>query len=201
MSGTSLCISLFTAYWNILRGAKLVSPPLRWIALGRMPETHTLVINFPISITNVGSRTGVVDSFYVDFSSLSTRKFERFYAWQEGILIGQNFKGFGEEIPTPVALKAGESIVKYYIFCPDTLDFMYECGLYKISLYAYVNGGRKPVKLYEQQLEIDSVVEPSSMPNTISLIFSFKLLPTKVLTVSNYGTDASTASVIEIVKR
>ncbi len=201
MSGTSLLISFLTAYWNILRGAKFVSPPLRWIALGRMPETHTLVINFPISITNVGGRTGVIDSFYVDFSSLSTHKSERFYAWQEGILVGQNFKGFGAEIPAPVALKAGESVVKYYVFSPDTLNFMYECGFYKISLYAYVNGGGKPVKLYEQQLEIDSVVEPSSIPNTISLIFSYKLLPTKVLKVSNYGTDTSAASVIEIVKR
>ena len=201
VSGTSLFISFLTAYWNIFRGAKFVSPPLRWIVLGRMPEAHTLVINFPISITNVGRRTGVIDSFYIDFLNLSTRKSERFYAWQEGILIGQNFKGFGAEIPTPIALKAGESIVKYYVFSPDNLNFMYECGLYKTSLYAYINGGKKSIKLYEQQLEIDSIVEPSSVPNTISLIFSYKLLPTKVLKVSNYGTDTSAASIIEIVKR
>jgi hypothetical protein len=72
---------------------------------------------------------------------------------------------------------------------------MYECGLYKTSLYAYINGCKKPIKLYEQQLEIDSIVEPSS------LIFSYKLFPTKVLKVSSYGNDTSAASIIEIVKR
>lgn len=56
IAGTSLLISLFTAYWNILRGAKFVSPPLRWIVFGRLPESHTLVINFPITLTNVGTR-------------------------------------------------------------------------------------------------------------------------------------------------
>jgi hypothetical protein len=201
IAGTSLLISLFTAYWNILRGAKFVSPPLRWIVFGRLPESHTLVINFPITLTNVGSRTGVIDSFYIEFTNLSTRKIERFYAWQESILIGENFKGFGAEMPTPVALKSGESIVKYYIFFPDSLDFMYTCGLYKISLHAYVNGRNKSVKLYEQKLDIDSVLELSPFSNTIPLIFSFKLLPTKILKVSNYGTNASATSMIEIAKR
>lgn len=199
--GISLLISLLTAYWNILRGAKFVSPPLRWIALGRMPEAHTLVINFPVSITNIGGQTGVIDSFYIELSNLSSRECERFYAWQEGILIGQNFIGFGAEIPAPIALKNGESIVKYYIFCPDNLDFMYECGLYKISLCAYVNGSDKPIKLYEQQLEFESIVEPSLLPNMVSVIFSYKLFPTKVLKVSNYGTSISTSSIIEIVRR
>jgi hypothetical protein len=198
---TSLLISLLTAYWNLLRGAKFVSPRLRWIAFGLLPESSTLVINFPIAITNIGSRTGVIDSFYIDFTNLSTSQVEKFYAWQESILIGQEFKGFGAEIPTPVALKAGESLVKYYIFSPDSLDFMYTCGLYKISLHAYVNDCKKPVKLYEQKLDIDSVLEPSLLPNTIPLIFSYKLLPTEILKVSNYGTNATAASMIEIAKR
>jgi len=202
IAGTSLLISLLTAYWNILRGTKFVSPSLRWIAFGRLPDrTNTLVINFPISITNIGGRTGVIDSFYIEFMNLSTLQTEIFYSWQESILIGQEFKGFGAEMPTPIALKAGESIVKYYIFLPDSLDFMYECGHHKISLYAYVNGYRKPVKLYEQKLEIESILAPSSLPNTIPLLFSYKLLPTKILKVSNYGTDTSTASMIQIAKR
>jgi len=202
IAGTSLLISLLTAYWNILRGTKFVSPSLRWIAFGRLPDrTNTLVINFPISITNIGGRTGVIDSFYIEFMNLSTLQTEIFYSWQESILIGQEFKGFGAEMPTPIALKAGESIVKYYIFFPDSLNFMYECGHHKISLYAYVNGYRKPVKLYEQKLEIESILAPSSLPNTIPLLFSYKLLPTKILKVSNYGTDTSTASMIQIAKR
>lgn len=201
IAGTSLLISLLTAYWNILRGAKFVSPPLRWIVFGRLPESHTLVINFPIAITNIGSLTGVIDAFYVEFTNLSARQIERFYAWQESILIGQDFKGFGAEMPTPVALKTGESIVKYYIFFPDSLDFMYTPGLHQISLYAYVNGSNKPVKLYEQKLDIDSVLDPSSLPNTIPLLLSYKLLPTKILKVSNYGTDASATSIIQIAKR
>ncbi|MGI2908285.1 hypothetical protein [Tolypothrix sp. VBCCA 56010] len=201
IAGTSLLISLLTAYWNILRGAKFVSPPLRSIVFGRLPESHTLVINFPIVITNIGGRTGVIDTFYVEFKNPSARQIERFYAWQESNLFGQDFKGFGAEIPTPVALKAGESIVKYNIFFPDSLDFMYTCGLHKISLYAYVNGSKKRVKLYEQKLDIDSVLDPSSLPNNIPLLFSYKLFPTKILKVSNYGTDASATSIIQIAKR
>lgn len=201
IAGTSLLISLVTAYWNILRGVKFVSPPLRWIVFGRLPEANTLVINFPISITNIAGRTGVIDSFYIEFMNLSTLQTETFYSWQERILIDQEFKGFGVEIPTPIALKAGESIVKYYIFFPDSLEFMYECGLHKISLYAYINGYKKPVKLYEQKLEIDSILAPSSLPNTVPLLFSYKLLPTKILKVSNYGTDASATSMIQIAKR
>ena len=42
IAGMSLLISLLTAYWNVLRGAKFVSPPLRWIVLGRLPESNTL---------------------------------------------------------------------------------------------------------------------------------------------------------------
>lgn len=110
IAGTSLLISLLTAYWNILRGPKYVSPPLRWIVFGLLPEAHTLIINFPVAITNIGSRTGVVDSLYIDFTNFLTRKSERFYAWQEGVLVGQDFKGFGVERPTPVSLKAGESV-------------------------------------------------------------------------------------------
>jgi hypothetical protein len=201
IAGTSLLISLITAYWNILRGANFISPRLRWIVFARLPERHTLVINFPVAITNVGSRTGVIDSFYIELKNPSNNQIEKFYAWQESILIGHDFKGFGVAMPTPIALKAGESIVKYYIFFPDSLDFMYTCGLYQISLYAYLSGSKKPIKLYEQKLEIDSVLEPSPFPNTISLIFSYKLLPTNILKVSNYGTDASATSMIEIAKR
>lgn len=80
IAGTSLLISLLTAYWNILRGPKCVSPPLRWITLGLLPKSHTLIINFPVAITNIGSRTGVIDSFYMDFTNLSTLRVERFYA-------------------------------------------------------------------------------------------------------------------------
>ncbi|MEH2365997.1 hypothetical protein [Nostoc sp.] len=201
IAGTSLAISLFTAYWNILRSAKFVSPPLRWIVFGHLQEPSSLIINFPIAITNIGSRTGVIDSFYIEFTNLLTQQVERFYAWQESILIGQTFKGFGAEIPTPTALKSGESIIKYYIFFPDSVDFMYICGLHKISLYAYVNGRKQPVMLYEQKLDIDNVLEPSPFPNTISLLYSYKLLPTKILKVSNYGSNASAMSMIEIVKR
>lgn len=104
-------------------------------------------------------------------------------------------------MPTPVSLKAGESVVKYYIFFPDSLDFMYTCGDYEISLHAYLSGQKKPIKLYEQKLEIDSVIEPSQLPNTISLIFSYNLIPKKILKVSSYGTKASSVSMIEIVKR
>lgn len=181
VSGTSLLVSLFTAYWNILRGAKLVSSPFRWVALTRIHQTHTLIINFPISITNIGSQTGIIDCFYIDFLNLLTHDIQRFYAWQEGPLVGQNAKEFREEIPVPIALKAGESIIKYYSFCPHNLNFMYECGLHKISLYAYLNSGKKPVKLYERQLEIESIVEPGAT------IYSYKLLPTDVLKVSNYN--------------
>lgn len=201
IASASLLISVMTAYWNILRGSKYVSPPLRSIVFGLLPESHTLVINFPVAITNIGNRTGVIDSFYIDFTNLVTRKVGRFYAWQESILIGQQFKGFGIEIPTPVPLKAGESIVKYYIFLPDCLDFMYTCGVYKLSLYAYVNGRKKPIKLYQQKLEIDTVLEPSQYPNTIPLIFSYNLFPKETLKVSSYGTNVSSlASMIEIVK-
>lgn len=201
IAGTSLAISLITAYWNILRSAKFVSPPLRWIVLGHLQEPSCLIINFPIAITNIGSRTGVIDSFYIEFTNLSTHQVERFYAWQESILIGQAFKGFGEEIPTPIALKSGESIIKYYIFFPDSVGYMYTCGLHKVSLYAYVNGRKQPVKLYEQKLDIDSILEPSSFANTISLLYSYKLIPTKILKVSNYGNKASAMSMIEIVKK
>ncbi|MBH8574559.1 hypothetical protein I8752_16315 [Nostocaceae cyanobacterium CENA369] len=201
IAGTSLLISLFTAYWNIMRGAKFVSPPFRWIVFGRLPESHTLIINFPIAITNIGSRTGVIDAFYIEFTNLSTLKNERFYAWQESILIGQNFKGFGMEMPTPIALKSGESIVIYYVFFPDSLDFMYTCGLHKISLHAYINGCKKPIKFYEQKLDIDSVLEPSLLSDTISLLYSYKLIPTNILRVSNYGTEASATSIIQIAKK
>lgn len=78
---------------------------------------------------------------------------------------------------------------------------MYVCGLHKVSLYAYVNGRKQPVKLYEQKLDIESVLEPSPFPNTISLLYSYKLFPTKILKVSNYGNNASAMSMIEIVKR
>ncbi len=201
IAGTSLVISLITAYWNILRSAKFISPPLRWIVFGHLQEHSSLIINFPIAITNIGGRIGVIDSFYIEFTNLSTHQVEKFYAWQENILIGQTFKGFGAEIPTPIALKAGESIIKYYIFYPDSVNFMYVCGLHKVSLYAYVNGRKQPVKLYEQKLDIESVLEPSPFPNTISLLYSYKLFPTKILKVSNYGNNASAMSMIEIVKR
>ena len=199
IAGTSLLISLLTAYWNILRSAKFVSPPLRWIAFARLPESHTLVINFPISITNIGGRTGVIDSLYIELMNLSTCQIERFYCLQEG-LISQDFKGFGTEISTPIALKAGEGIVKYYVFWPHSLDFMYECGLYKISLYAYVNSYKKPVKLYEQKLEIESILEPSPLLNIIPFLYSFQLFPTEILKVSTYGADRSIESMLRIAK-
>ncbi|MFN6477067.1 hypothetical protein [Nostoc sp. DedQUE07] len=199
IASTSLLISLFTAYWNILRGAKFVSPPLRWITFGRLPN-HTLLINFPISITNIGSITGVIDAFYIEFTNLSNHKYERFYAWKESILIGQEFNYSQPEIPTPIALRSGESVVKYYVFHPDSLDFMYECGLHKISLYACINPSQKSVKLYEQNLNIDSVLNPSTLPNEISLLFSYNLIPTKILRVSNYGVEASVRSIIHIAK-
>ena len=199
IASTSLLISLFTAYWNILRGAKFVSPPLRWIAFGRLPN-HTLLINFPIAITNTGSITGVIDAFYIELTNLSNRQTERFYAWRENILVGQEFNYSQAEIPTPIALKSGESVVKYYVFYPNSLNFMYVCGLHKISLYAYVNPSEKPVKLYDQKLDIDSVLNPSSLPNEISLLFSYNLIPTKILRVSNYGVEASVASMIQIAR-
>jgi hypothetical protein len=201
ISVTSLSISLLTAYWNILRGAKYVSPPLRWVVFGLLPGSNTLVINFPVAVTNTGSSTGVIDSFYIDLTNLSTRKVERFYAWQEGKLIGQEFKGFGIEMPTPVSLKAGESVVKYYTFFPDSLNFMYTVGVYRISLHAYLSGGKRSFKLYEQKLEIESMLQPSPYQNAMPIIFSYNLLPKKMLKVSNYGNDASAASMIEIAKR
>ncbi|MEH2203007.1 MAG: hypothetical protein V7K53_02845 [Nostoc sp.] len=199
IAATSLLISLFTAYWNIWRGAKFVSPPLRWITFGRLPN-HTLLINFPIAIINIGSRTGVIDAFYIELTNLSTHKIERFYAWKQSILVGQPFNYNQVEIPEIISLKPGESVVKYYVFHPDTLDFMYECGLHKISLYAYVNPSQKPVKLYEQKLDIDSVLNPSSLPNEISLLFSYHLIPIKILKVSNYGVEPSVTSMIQIVR-
>jgi len=201
IAGTSLLFSLWTFYWNVLRGANFVAPPLRWIAFGRLSESNTLVINFPVSITNVGGRTGVIDSFYIEFVNLSTHQTEKFYSWQETILIGTEFKGFGLEMPMPISLKAGESIVKHYVFYPDSLEFMYECGLFRLSLYAYVNGYKNPVKLYERELEIESILAPSPVPGEISLMFSYKLFPTKILKVSDYGADSSAASMIQIVKR
>lgn len=198
---SSLLISLFTAYWNILRGSKFVSPPLRWIVFGLLPGDNTLVINFPVAITNIGSSTGVIDSFYINLNEVATGRTERFYAWQEGKLIGQEFKGFGMEMPTPISLKAGESTVKYYTFLPDSLDFMYECGIYKLSLHAYLSGCRKAITLYEQRLEIDSVLQPSPYSNAIPIIFSYNLIPKKILKVSNYGNSASAASMIQIAKR
>jgi hypothetical protein len=143
----SLFISVLTAYWNIFRGFRFRTPSLRWIAFFRLPD-NTIIINFPISITNIGGRTGVIDSFYFDFTNLSTLQTERFYSWQETILVGQEFKGFTAQIPMPIALKAGESTVKYYVFTPDSLDFGYECGQYRLTLYAYINGYRKPKELY-----------------------------------------------------
>ncbi|WP_138506767.1 hypothetical protein [Nostoc sp. PA-18-2419] len=200
IAGTSLLISLFTAYWNILRGAKFVSPPLRWITFGRLPN-QVLIINFPISITNIGSLTGVIDAFYIEFRNLSSRQSQKFYAWKESILVGQEFNYSQPEIPTPIALKSGESVVKYYVFYPDSLDFMYACGLHTISLYAYVNNSQKPVKLYDKKLDIDSVLNPSSFSNEIPLLFSYNLIPTKILRVSNYGAEAPMMSMIQIARK
>ncbi len=199
-SVTSLIISILTAYWNILRGAKYVSPPLRQIILALLPPSNTVVINFPIAITNTGSCSGVIDSFYVELSNLSTSKSERFYAWQEGMLQAlKGVSGFGAEIPNPVSLKAGESTVRYYTFVPDSPDFMYTLGRYRLSLYACLGGRKKALKLYEQLLDIESVLQPQTHQRLIPVISSFNLLPKKILKVSNYGND-TTAPMIQIVK-
>lgn len=201
ISIASLTISILTAYWNILRGSKFRSPPLRFIVLARWPGSNTCILNFPVSLTNIGGRTGVIDSLYADFINLPTRHTERFYCWQEALLVRQDFKGVNAEVPTPIALKAGESVVKNYIFFPDSLDFMYERGRYKLILYANVSGYRKPIKLYEQMLDIKSIVAPSSHPDEIPFIWSYKLSPTEILEVSDYGNSVSPPSVIQVVNR
>lgn len=197
----ALLISVFTFYRNVLRGPRYVSPPMRWLALGFIPGSTTLVVNFPIAITNIGSQTGVVDSFYIELINLISKKTEKFYAWQEGILTDPNFKGFGLEMPTPVALKAGEGAVKHYIFSPDSLEFMYVPGTYKIIVYAYLDNKKRPIKLSQQELEIVDILEPSPIPNTIALLFSYNLFPKKVLKISSYGTKTSSVSLIEVVRR
>jgi hypothetical protein len=184
VSITSLIIS---TYWNILRGAKYLSPPIRLVVFGLLPIKNIPIINLPITITNTGGNTGVIDSFYIDIISLSNNKKERFYAWQEGKLIEPNFQGFKQDIPTPVSLKPGESILKYYIFYPDSQQATYSKGLYKLVVYALCGSGRKPIKLSEQKLEILEVVEPSKIDGVIPIIFSFNLCYKEVLQVSTFG--------------
>lgn len=199
---TSLLISGFTAYWTLLRGPKYISPPLRYIAFGLIPVSNTvlgsistLVINFPIAMTNVGGQTGVIDSFYFELTNLATLQAERFYAWQEGKLAtGQGFSLSRQDTPTPVSLRAGESVVKHYIFISDSLDFRYTRGSYKISVYAYLNSEKKPIKLSKQELEIETVLEPNSNPNIMPYVYSYNLFPKKILKLSNYGTTTSPAS-------
>jgi hypothetical protein len=197
--GMSFLISVLTAYWNILRGAKFISPPLRQILFARIGQSQNLVVNFPVSITNTGNRTGVIDSLYLELMNLSTRQVEKFYSWQEGGIGALFTQPFWENIAKPITLKSGESIVNFYTFFPDSPDFIYECGLHTISLYAYINGYRKPIKLYNRKLEIDSIPAPNS-PTEISMLSSYKLLPTEILKVSDYGNISSEASIIQIAK-
>lgn len=176
--------------------ARFISPPLRQILLARITQSHTLFINFPVSITNIGSQTGVIDSLYIELTNLSTRQTEKFYSWKEGSIYDSLSEEL-ENLPKPIALKAGEGIVRFYTFCPHSLDFMYECGLYTISLYAYVNG--KPIKLYKQKLQFDSIVVPNS-PDQISSLHSYMLFPMKIFRVSDYGNITSGVSTIQIYK-
>lgn len=200
LSISSLIISAFTLYWNILRGVHYVSPPLRWIIFGLLPQSNTLVINFPIAITNIGSCSGVIDSFYIELMELSTSKTERFYAYHEGKITGQELNGFGMEVPMPVSLKAGESTVKHYTFVPSSPGYVYTCGLHKLSLYAYPSGNKKIIKLYQQILDIESVLEPQPYQNIIPIIWSYNLFPKKILKISNYGNNAQLPSIIETAK-
>jgi len=184
----SLLISAFNAYWTLLRKPKYVSPSIRWIAFGLLPPDNTLVINFPITITNVGSQTGVIDSFYVELTNSVTLQAERFYASQEGKITPQQPIYIGWDRPIPVSLKAGESDVKNYIFYPDSLDFNHTKGPYMISLYAYLNGNKKPIWLFDQALDFKDVLRPRPDQNFMPCMYSFNLYPKKILVVSHYGT-------------
>jgi hypothetical protein len=198
----SLLISLLSAYWNILRRAKFISLPFREIRFAPITQSSSLVINFPISITNIGGQIGVIDSLYIELTNLSTCQTEKFYCWKEGtfdslltmININPSIYRRLEIIPNPIALKNGESTANYYTFAPHSVDFIYECGLHTISLYAYINGRRKPIKLYTRKLEIDSIVAPNFM------IHSYMLLPTEILLVSTYGNIASETSIRHLRK-
>ncbi|MBD2060489.1 hypothetical protein H6F88_31600 [Oculatella sp. FACHB-28] len=201
ISGTSLLISLFTAYWNILRGPKYVSPPPRWIVFGLLPESNTLIINLAFTIGNTGSRAGVVDSFYIELTSYNSQESEIFYAWQEGNILGQDLLVFSPNIPISTFIKAGESMTRHYTFFPDHLGFTLRKGYYKLSLYAFLPFKKKPIKLSEQKLEIEELLEPNQIMNSIPTIVSFNLCPKEILKVSSYGNSSLPPSIIEIVRR
>lgn len=198
----SFIVSIATFYWNTLRGAKYISPPVRWIRFALLREENkiTPIVDLPITITNIGGRSGVIDSFCFDLINLSNQKMERFYAWQEGRLEESVQRGFGIDIPTPISIKPNESIVRHYIFYPDSPQPIYEKGFYKIKIYAAPSNQRKLIKLSEQKLNILDVLEPVENPNIIPMIFSFNLFPKKVLIVSNYGRDPKRSQIIEEIK-
>jgi hypothetical protein len=190
ISCASLSISAFNAYWGLLRGPKYIGPPLRWIAFGRLPESGILIINFPVTVTNIGSRTGVIDAFSMELLNARTNEKQTFYAWQDKNLLSDDFTGFKPDIPSPCVLKPGESLIRHYIFFPNSTDFMYTPDVHSVSLYVHT-GYEKRMKLYEQEIEIKDVVEPISLPNQVSLIYSFNLFPKQRFIVSNYGTSPS----------
>ncbi|XHX78277.1 MAG: hypothetical protein RBJ76_28260 [Stenomitos frigidus ULC029] len=157
---TASLLALFlTLYWNIWRGAAYRSAPLRSMLISLYQNTDIPFINLPLVISNVGGKTGVIDSLYAELTRQPTKKTGKksraiFYAVAEERLSRTSPQPALEEELISFSIQPGESAIRYYTFAPGSLEFRVERGLYQLVIYAITIGRNKPVKLVEQSLNV-----------------------------------------------
>lgn len=158
-SATSLLISIFTFYWNILRKAEFAKTFITRIILshweGNGSNAMLSYIYLSVPIFNTGAKTAVVNTLYAELVNLLTKEKIAFYAFREGEISIENPDPPGQII-IPFSIKPNEGVVKSLAFIPYPVTverLEYQEGLYEVSVFLILES-TKPKRLIQQRIDI-----------------------------------------------
>lgn len=187
-------ISLFiSGYWNSLRGAEFITVAPRFVIYLYVTDKQDFLI-LPITIANVGSQIGVVDSLYLKITKSVYEHEPIFYAVSDGEGLEEFFKHipltdipyaipFTEpslrDLPRPFVLKPGESQTKYLSFIAP-IDWDLSLSIKKLTVYGNISGKKRPQKILEQEFKIQN------LPTITSYAQGFNLVPNQTLILGRF---------------
>lgn len=191
ISATSLFIS---AYWNSLRGAKLIGVPPRFAVYLHVVGGQDYLI-VPVTIINTGVQTGVLDYFYLKMFDSSKKEDTTIFACiSDGDNVenfctsiqlnsGQNNVVFNlpslKDLPPPFVLKPGESRTKYLAFI-SPYDWKISLSINSFTVYGHFGGKKKPQKMIEQKFKFQG------LPSVTSYAYVFNSEPKEILVLSKF---------------
>lgn len=190
-SALSVAISSFTFYWNIVRDVKFVKTFIIRVTFSYLEAVKPLSGTLPyiyldLPIINIGSRTGVINTIYIELINSSTGKKYTFPAFREGEVSIQN-GDVPSQIIIPFSVKPNEGIIKHITFLhiPEKFDFSYQEGKHKLKVYAIL-ASRKPKHelLTEQIVDIKGGGSIHGFSENKFILQGSVPFPTKIITVS-----------------